>query len=305
MKARYSHPFPKELILHVTAILGDKGRDWLDALPQLIDELTELWRLKVAEPFPAGEYNFVAPATRDDGELAVLKIAPPFEDNEYIGEAEFLRHRQGHGIVRLLERDHRRRAILIERAVPGKNLAELFTGRESLAIRPAIEVLRSVLGDVPIDYEPTTLDHWFAGMKRAAGTDFPSDYVAKAFEIYGRLSKQPGRTYYLHGDYHPSNVVSAERNAYLAIDPKGIVGHVAYDIAVFLNNFHWWQETKADVDRRLDYAVQEFSSAFDIDEHELREWAYAQMVLSTWWNFADMPLLYEPSTLAKADIWNV
>lgn len=304
MKARYSHPFPEELILHVTAILGDKGRAWLDTLPQHIDELTELWRLNVAEPFRAGEYNFVAPATRANGELAVLKIAPPFEDNEYIGEAEFLRHRAGRGIVRLLERDHGRRAILIERAIPGKNLAELFAGKEALAIKPAIEVLRSVLGDVPVDYKPTTLDKWFAGMMRAAATCFPSGYVAKAFEIYERLSPQPGRTYYLHGDYHPSNVVSAERSAYLAIDPKGIVGHVGYDIAVFLNNFHWWQETELDVDRRLDFAVREFSAAFEIDEHELREWAYAQMVLGAWWNFADMPELYDGSVV-KADIWNV
>jgi hypothetical protein len=48
-----------------------------------------------------------------------------------------------------------------------------------------------------------------------------------------------------------------------------------------------------------------FSDAFEIDPRELREWAFAQMVLGTWWNYDDMPQLYEPSTLAKADIWNV
>jgi streptomycin 6-kinase len=304
MKPRYSHPFPDELILHVTTIPAGKGRAWLDDLPRLIDELCELWDVTVDAPFAAGEYNFVAPALRHDGELAVLKIAPPFDDNEYIGEAEFLRHRNGSGIVRLLERDRERRAILIERAVPGKNLAELFTGRESLAIEPAIEVLRSILGDAPSDYEPLTLDHWFGGMRRASGTAFPSDYVARAFGIYERLSRQPGRTYYLHGDYHPGNVVSAEGGTYLAIDPKGIVGHIGYDIAVFLNNFRSWQDAAPDIAERLDYAVREFSSAFEIDEREIREWAYAQMVLGAWWNFADMPELYDGSVV-KADIWNV
>jgi streptomycin 6-kinase len=305
MKERYAYPFPKQLTVHVTAMLGDKGHAWLDTLPGLIDHLSEAWEVSVGEPFEAGEFNFVAGAVRHDGEAAVIKIAPPFSDNEYIGEAEFLSHRKGRGAVRLLERDHDRRAILIERAVPGKNLAELFTGNESLALEPAIEVLRGILGEPPADYQPKTLDQWFAGMRRAEGTEFSGEYAGKAVEIYERLSTQPGRTFYLHGDFHPGNVVNAERSPYLAIDPKGIVGHVAYDIAVFLNNFHWWQETKPDIRSRLDDTVGMFSDAFEIDPRELREWAFAQMVLGTWWNYDDMPQLYEPSTLAKADIWNV
>lgn len=301
----YAYPFPTELNTHVTAILGDKGRRWIDDLPRLIAELSRLWTLEVAEAFPAGEYNFVARATRVDGELAVLKIAPPYDDNEFIGEANFISDRAGRGFVRLLERNHERRAILLERAVPGKNLTELFTGNESKSIEPAIDVLRSIIGEPPTEFEPTTLDKWFDGMKRAAGTGFPADYVSKAFDIYEQLSKQEHRTFYLHGDYHPGNIVSATREPYLAIDPKGIVGHVGYDIAVFLNNFHWWQATQADINRRLDYAVAQFSAAFEIDERELREWAFAQMVLGAWWSFADMPELYKPSSLAMADIWNV
>ena len=305
MAFTYSQPFPRELITHVTAILGDKGRMWLDDLPSLVDELSGSWNLTVDAPFPAGEFNFVAPATRHRGDPAVLKIAPPYTDAEYIGEADFLEHRNGHGIVRLLERDHRRRAILIERALPGKNLSELFTGSESQAVGPAIDVLRTLLGEPPRQTMTRTLDRWFSGMRRAAGTAFPSDYVAKAFDIYERLSSQTGRTFYLHGDYHPGNIVSADRSPYLAIDPKGIVGHIGYDIAVFLNNFHWWQETEADIDKRLDDALEQFSSAFGIDERELREWSFAQTVLGAWWNFDDMPEMYESSTVAKADIWNV
>ena len=46
------------------------------------------------------------------------------------------------------------------------------------------------------------------------------------------------------------------------------------------------------------------AAAFDIDPHELREWAFAQMVLGAWWHFIDMPSLYD-NEVAKADIWNV
>ena len=44
--------------------------------------------------------------------------------------------------------------------------------------------------------------------------------------------------------------------------------------------------------------------AFEIEAREIREWAYAQMVLGAWWNFADMPLHYDGS-VGKADVWNV
>lgn len=302
-KGEYSHQLPGELVTHVTAICGERGCDWLNDLPTTIRELEEQWSLSVDAPFPTGEYNFVAPATLDCGELAVIKIAPPFETNEIIGEAAFLRHRDGNGAVDLLEEDVGRRAILIERLVPGKNLSELFTGNESAAIEPAIHVLRSILGPPP-EQNLTSLDKWFEGLGRHVSTDFPAAYAKKALDLYDKLSQKPGQTYYLHGDYHPGNVVNAGRSPYLAIDPKGIIGHMGYDIAVFLNNFHWWQEKHTDIRERLEPAVMKFSNAFDIDPLELRQWAYSQMVLSAWWSFDEMPEFYD-NIVAKADIWDV
>lgn len=301
-KGDFRHPFPHELVTHVTAICGDRGRAWLDELPATIGRLEQQWSLKVEAPFPAGEYNFVAPATLDSGELAVIKIAPPFETNEIIGEAAFLRHRKGHGAVKLLDEDVERRAILIERLLPGKNLSELFTGNESSAIEPAIDVLHSILGEPPAEKTVTTLDKWFEGLNRYRGTGFSGVYAEKALDLYEMLSK--GRSYYLHGDYHPGNVVNSARSPYLAIDPKGIVGHIGYDIAVFLNNFHWWQEKEPDIRQRLMPAVMKFSEAFDIDPLEIRQWAYAQMVLSAWWSFDEMPQFYD-NIVAKADVWDV
>jgi streptomycin 6-kinase len=295
---------PGELVKNVTGICGERGRAWLSDLPSTIHELKKQWSLKVEPPFEAGEYNFVAPAERRTGEPVVIKIAPPFETNEMIGEATFLRQRDGRGAVKLLEYDIERRAILIERAFPGKNLSELFTGNEAAAIGPAIDVLRSVMDSPAKHSELRSLDTWFDGLRRYTSVDFPADYAERALDLYGRLSNQTGRTFFLHGDYHPGNVVNATRSSYLAIDPKGIVGNIAYDIAVFLNNFHWWQEDKPDIRERLAHAVAQFSAAFEIDPIELRQWAYAQMVLSAWWSFDEMPQFYD-NTVAKADIWDV
>ena len=129
-------------------------------------------------------------------------------------------------------------------------------------------------------------------------------YAEKALAIYETLRNQPEFVGYLHGDFHPDNIVSATREDFLLIDPKGMIGHLGYEIAVFLNNFHWWQDEAPDIRPRLASAIQTFSDAFGISPSELREWAYAQMVLSAWWTFDEMPDLYD-NEVAKADIWDV
>ena len=284
---------------------GERGDQWLDSLGSLLADIEFQWSIDIGVPFPAGEFNYVAPATDAAGNQLVLKIAPPFESNEMPGEAMYLRMRDGAGSVRLIREWPAAGAILIERAIPGKNLAEEFAGRESESIAPAIEVLRTILGPPPHDRTGIkTVDDWFDGMRRSAGTEFPAGYVSKAFEIYDRLSRQPGRTLYLHGDFHPANIVTATRSPYLVIDPKGVIGHIGYDIAVFLNNFHWWQESKPDIHERLDNAIVQFADAFDITPLDLRQWAFAQMVLGAWWSFDEMPEYYD-NAVAKADIWNV
>ncbi len=307
MDESYSHPLPRELVNHVSGICGAGGDSWLAGLHAQVDELRVQWSIEVHEPFAAGEFNFVAPATHlRDGCDAVLKVAPPYTDREYLREAEFLRVRDGRGAVRLLEQDIERRAILIERAVPGANLAEIFETAKHGSLAPAIAVLRRLVEKPPHDlFHRKSVDEWFDGLRRFHEKGFPANYAIKALKIYERLTASEDSTYYLHGDFHPANVVSATREEYLAIDPKGVIGPVGYDIAVFLNNFHWWQENDPDVRPKLDAAVLSFSDAFDMSPIDLRQWAYAQMVLGAWWSFDEMPEHYNDATVAKADIWNV
>ncbi len=302
---RFRQSLPANLVTHVLAMCGEKGEEWLESLPSIVRELEGEWSIKVQKPFVAGEFNFVAPAVGKISDLVVLKISPPFETAEILGEAAYLKAKNGSGAVKLIAQDIAQRAILIEHALPGKNLTECFKDNEPASLEPAIEVLSSILGPPPPDAgEITTLDKWFDGLRRYQSTKFPADYAKRALQIYEALSAQPDRIFYLHGDFHPGNIVSANREPYLAIDPKGIIGHIGYEIAVYLNNFHWWQEGKADIHSILETSIKQFSDAFDIDPVEIRQWAFAQMVIGAWWSFEDMPEYYDNS-VAKADIWNV
>ena len=90
------------------------------ALEGVAREVAAEWGVELGEPFALARYSFVAPA----GEEAVLKVTPP-EDDESDEEAEALELWDGDGAVRLLRRDPARRALLVERARPGDDIAAL------------------------------------------------------------------------------------------------------------------------------------------------------------------------------------
>lgn len=305
MTNEFLDPLSNEFVKSTLALCGDRGKRWLDTLPERIADLERAWSIEVESHFRNLSFNYVAPAKCENGERAVLKIGLPLKDIEIFGEADFLRSRTGNGAVKLLGEDRELQAILVERAEPGIDLKKIFEGREDEAIVPAIELLpRILLRPTADNTNIILLDDWFDGMRRHPDSGFPSRYATKALEIYETLSKQRERIFYLHGDFHHENILSSGRDRYLVIDPKGIVGHIGYEIAVFLNNHHWWMDTEPDIQERLDRAVKRFSEAFSIKPFELRQWAFAQMVLSAWWTFDEMREIYN-NEVAMAEIWDV
>ncbi len=296
---------PVELRKHVMESLGESGTAWLNELPGIVASLGQKWGLTVGDAFPSGEFNFVAAAMRADGEEAILKIAPPWPDEECFREAAFLRHKAGKGCVRLVQQDIDARAMLLERAIPGWNLVEEFGGREEQMIGPAIDVLKRLSEPPPKDERFVIfLDDWFSNLDRAKGTKFPEAYAEKALRFYHELTRN-APLLYLHGDFHPANIVTATREPHLVIDPKGIIGPIGYDLGVFLNNLHWWSEEHgSDTRVLLETALAQFSTAMEITEIDLRKWAYAVQVLGSWWTFDEMPALYSGG-VAKADFWDV
>lgn len=290
---------PQEFVKTTLSLCGKKGKHWLKELPTLIRSVESRWSIKVAEPFPNINFNFVAPAKTSAGVECVLKIALPLDEIEIFSEAEYLRRLEGNGAVRLLQESRDERALLIERAVPGKMLADLDTDDPLGAVDVAVELLDTVRMPVAENFGAAVLlDDWFANLERAKGSEFPLRYVDRAREIYSRLG---GTKRYLHGDFHLENIVSSG-DEFVLIDPKGMIGPIGFEIAVFLNNFRWWLDEYADLPRLLDAAVKKFSVATGISESELREWAYAHMVVTSWWIFDEMHETYE-NEVAQSDIW--
>jgi streptomycin 6-kinase len=220
----------------------------LAALERTARAVAAEWGLALGPRLALARYSFVAPA----GEDAILKVTPP-EDDEADEEADALALWDGDGAVRLLRRDPARRAILLERVVPGGDLSRLPED-EATAIavdvgrrlwRPAAAPYRSVHDHVP---------RWLAN----AGAP------ALAVELYERLEKRDDTL--VHGDFHHHNVLRSARG-WLAIDPKPYLAEPEYDVATFL-----WNPLPARLrGEHLEARIAAFAGA-GLDEGRIRSW---------------------------------
>ncbi|HQZ82471.1 MAG TPA: aminoglycoside phosphotransferase family protein [Pyrinomonadaceae bacterium] len=297
--------FPRAFVENALALCGANGADWLEKLPTTVSALEQKWNITAGKHVRDLSFNFVATAKLVSGRPAILKLGLPLEDAEIFGEAEYLRLANGRGVVKLLEFDGEYQAMLLECVRPGVNLKSVCRNDQSEAVAVAIDVLKRVLRPVPRSAGGfIRLDDWFDGLRRALGTDFPRSYAERALVMYSELSADTKNIFLLHGDLHHSNILSADREPFLAIDPKGIIGHVGYDIGVFLNNHYNWLEWNTRLAGKLDRAIAEFASAFEVEAKTIRQWAFCQMVVSCWWMFDEMPGTFGEG-LGLSDIWQV
>ncbi len=224
----------------------------LEPLARIASEAALEWGVELGQPFALARFSYVAPA----GDDAVLKVTPP-EDDEADEEADALALWAGDGAAALLRRDCARRALLIERARPGTDLAE-FPEDEATAIaveiglrlwRPAGEPFRWIG-----DHVPRWLDN-------AEGHEL----TPLARKLYASL--EPGRSTLVHGDFHHHNILDAGRR-YLAIDPKPYLGEPEFDVPSFLWNPLSYRMTLDVTERRL----AAFAAA-GLDEERMRAWS--------------------------------
>ena len=122
---------PVVFVKNFSDLNGDKGKIWLEQLPQMIRHLEQQWNIQVLGHFSNLTYNFVAPAVRHDGTSVVLKLGFP-EELEL--EANALRTYNGDGAVRLLEHDPNVEAMLLEKLEPGNSLPRFTNNEENTRI---------------------------------------------------------------------------------------------------------------------------------------------------------------------------
>jgi streptomycin 6-kinase len=287
---------PDNLSQSVIELHRSTGVEWLAQLPSLLDELALRWSLTISPAFVPLSYNYVAPAVSSDGRALVLKVGVP--NPELITEIEALRVFQGRGSVELIDADPEKGALLLERLVPGENLISLD---DEKATSIAVRVMRKLWKEVPADHSFPTIEKWGEGFKRLRREfdggcgPFPGRLVERAEATFTELLASPHKPVLLHGDLHHGNILSAEREAWLALDPKGVVGEAAYEVGAFLRNPMPQLLDVPHLDRLLARRIDQLAEELGFDRERLLQWAIAQAVLSAWWSYEDHGHGWEPA----------
>lgn len=280
---------PEDFARTQVSLHGEAGVAWLNRLPTLTEDLGQRWSLEVGLPFPNLSYNWVVPARREDGARAVLKLSFP-GDKEFRTEAAALAAFGGRGICHLLELDPDRGAMLLERLQPGRPLTGVGDDEEATAV--AAGVMKKLWRPAPPDHAFPTVSDWSRGFERLrrrfdGGTGpIPTRLVGEAESLFAELLASGETPLLLHGDLHQENILSAGREPWLAIDPKGVVGEAAYDTAALLHNPAGTLDVP-DPRRVLERRLDVLSKELRLDRARVRAWGLAQAVLAAYWGLED------------------
>jgi len=280
---------PDQLINRYISMYGENGKVWLQNFSNLRDQIRQRWSLEDPDPVSFLSYNYLEYARDATGRQVVLKIGYPH--NELKTEILALKYFNGKGAVKIIESDPERGTLLLERIVPGYDLRSLQDDDEG--IRIACQVMTNLWKLPPKSSQFPTMDSWCQGFQRYqdhySGTQgpLPKENVQKAGSIAEALLKDDYDRLLLHGDLHHMNILRGKNGSWLAIDPKGVIGEPAFEMAPLLFNPIEEMEETAELDtilkRRINIVVHE--TGLDIDK--ILQWSYVRGMLSAIWDIED------------------
>ena len=260
--------------------VGSPRRVWMAPLPEIVAELARRWSLEVGRPYqPGGCASWVAPALNDAGAQVVLKVG--WRHPEAEREADGLRAWRGEGTVRLIDalRFEDTSALLLERCEPGTALADVL---------PALDqdvVVAHLLRRLWIEPQPghpfrtlsSMCDRWAEEFEHKHAASDPrlrlDPGLARAgIELFRALPRTGDRTVLLYTDLHAENILAAQREPWLAIDPKPYVGDPTYDALQHMPN----HPDRLATDPKG--FVKRMAKLLDLDPTRLRDWLFARSV---------------------------
>ncbi|MFT3663327.1 MAG: aminoglycoside phosphotransferase family protein [Gordonia sp. (in: high G+C Gram-positive bacteria)] len=269
--------------------LGPDWAAWVDVLPRRCDDLLAEWRLTpVGEPLH-GFASVVVPVRGADGAAAMLKVG--FDGAEETAQEHLaLRIWDGDGAVRLYRADPARRALLLERlGAEGRSAVDLSTEWDLRACELVAGFYPRLHRPAPKRFPalPRLLDGWLTALETDAhAVPMPRRMVDQALALGRDLVVDPNAVgTIVHGDLHYGNVLAAEREPWLVIDPQPVSGDPHYEVAPLLWNR--WDEMagylRESIRRRFAAVVE--TAGFD--DERARDWVIVRMVLNAHWAVED------------------
>lgn len=278
---------PAEFQQRVRRVFKESGADWLRRLPDVLRACEQRWSLRLGPPFELS-YHYVAPATLPDGTEVVLKAGVVHPD--LLHQIQTLRLYGGRGMVRLIDADEGAGVMVLERVRPGATIVDLPDDDATLI---AAGIMRQLRLPPPPDCGLPTLAEWATALDRVrdhcgGGTGPIPERLFEMARVYWReMLASAGPPVVLHGDLHHWNILRDQRRGYVAIDPHGVLGEPAYEVAALLGNpntrLRFFADPPGTMARRLDI----LHDALGYDRQRMLRWGIAFQALSAWWSLED------------------
>jgi streptomycin 6-kinase len=260
--------------------LGEHARAWRVKVEDILETATSLIAFGTQDP------------TAGDNRSVVLKVIKQPCDEWHSGDV--LAAFNGHGVARVYE--HEPGAVLLERLRPGNSLVDLtLNGRDEEATDILADVIQqmttlaSAKSALELTQTYATVEDWAKGFGKYIATGdarIPRDLVEAGQRVFKDLCASKRQSRLLHGDLQHYNVLFDSERGWLAIDPKGVVGEIEYELGAFVRNPVAQPElflSRSTIERRL----KQFTTRLNLDYERALAWAFAQAVLSAIWSIED------------------
>lgn len=284
---------PEAFKARIKSIFDVDGELWLRDLPQITEEYLSRWQLKIVGSFDDLSFNFVVPVESSDGTPAVLKLG--LHSHGRLREIAALNHYDGCGAIKVLRFDSKTGVCLLERASPGHTLKNMYLENgEAEANQIACSIISQLQsGPPPKDLSPfKNVSEWGKGFQKFLESKTKlseqlSTDIKRADEVFHQLLNSTKKITVLHADLHHSNILSSNRNSYLAIDPKGMCGDLAYELGAWIRNPMPEILKSSDIEHLLGNRINTMSDSLRFDRERVWGWAYSQAWLAVIWAIED------------------
>jgi streptomycin 6-kinase len=264
------------------------------------------WSLSKATPVSETPTSWLYRVEQNGRNTAALKIIKPGAGDDERRGGELLAWYQGEGAVTVF--DSTENAVFME-WVDGVTLATpAKTGKDeeaTLAICTLVKQLHRPRDGAPQGLTP--LRDRFALLFDTNARVWPNtarDLFARSVGIGLGMFDKPTAIIPLHGDLHHDNILLSDRG-WLAIDPKGLLGDPAYEVANVFRNPVGAEKLVANPGR-VNRLADMFAERLGMNRRRVLGWAAAHAALTACWDIEDgesiaLQLAVLPHLLAAYD----
>ena len=266
--------------LNIISIYGEKGKAWLAKLPELVAAISSMLDLRNLTEVTNLTYNYVLSGFQGDNPI-ILKLGI---DHEYLMQEAFaLKCFAGFGAVKMLVEDDK--ILLLERAVPGTSLKDYFPNQEDESIKITCGIMKKLHQvNSPVASDVPHIKDWLTALDK--NLPIPDEYLKKARELRDYLLQTSKLDVLLHGDMHHDNLLQNSNN-WVVIDPKGVIGEPAYEVAAFIRNPIGELLNHADVINIIQNRITCFAKFLELPSQRILDWCFVQAVLAWVWAIED------------------